>query len=70
MEDFFYAGGLPAMLNVMKDHLHLDCMTVTGETLGVNIAGARVHNKDVIRDLNSPVCASGALLVLRLRHAP
>jgi len=64
MEDFFYAGGLPAMLNQMKDHLHLDCLTVTGETLGDNIAGAQVFNHDVIRSTDSPVCQSGALAVL------
>lgn len=70
MEDFFYAGGLPAMLNVIKDHLHLDCLTVTGETLEANIQDACVFNHDVIRDLESPVCESGALLVLRGNLSP
>lgn len=64
MEDFFYAGGLPAMLNLMKDRLHLDCLTVTGESLGANIADARVFNHDVIRSPDAPVYDSGALVVL------
>ena len=70
MEDFFYAGGLPAMLNVIQEYLHLDCPTVTGQTLGANISGARVHNSDVIRDLDSPICNRGALLVLRGNLSP
>jgi len=70
MEDFFYAGGLPAMLEVIKDHLHLDNLTVTGNTLGANISGARVHNSDVIRTISEPVCESGALVVLRGNLAP
>jgi len=64
MEDFFYAGGLPALLNVMKDKLHTDCLTVNGRTLGDNIADARVFNHDVIRNPDSPVYESGALAVL------
>lgn len=70
MEDFFYAGGLPAMLNVMRDHLHLDSLTVTGETLGTNIEGAPIHNNDVIRDFSAPICESGALVVLRGNLSP
>jgi len=64
MEDFFYAGGLPALLNVMKDKLHPDCLTVNGKSLGDNIADAPVFNHDVIRSPDSPVYASGALVVL------
>jgi len=64
MEDFFYAGGLPALLNLMKDKLHPDCLTVNGATLGDNIADAQVFNHDVIRSPDTPVCASGALAVL------
>jgi len=64
MEDFFYAGGLPALLNLMKDKLNLDCMTVNGKTLGDNIADAPVFNHDVIRSPDSPVYKSGALVVL------
>ncbi|MDQ2149274.1 L-arabinonate dehydratase [Alcaligenaceae bacterium C4P045] len=70
MEDFFYAGGLPALMTRIKDHLHLDAMTVTGRTLGENIASAAVFNDDVIRPLNRPVYAEGSLAVLRGNLAP
>src|SRR6185312_8119165 len=40
-EDFFYAGGLSALMIALKDRLDLDCMTVTGETVGQNIDGAQ-----------------------------
>ena len=43
MEDFFYAGGLPGLMSRIKEHLHLDVMTVTGQTLGENIARAEVY---------------------------
>lgn len=70
MEDFYYAGGLPALMSRLRDHLHLDAMTVSGRTLGDNIAEARVHNDDVIRPLGNPVYAEGALAVLRGNLAP
>src|ERR1700687_6449395 len=40
MEDFYYAGGLPGLMGRIKDRLHLECLTVTGRTLGENIEGA------------------------------
>ena len=46
MEDFYYAGGLRAMMAEIKDLLDLSCMTITGKTLGENIAGAKVHLPD------------------------
>jgi dihydroxy-acid dehydratase len=70
MEDFFYAGGLPALMNRLGDHLHLDCLTVSGQTLGADIAGAKVHNDDVIRTLDNPIYAEGALAVLTGNLAP
>ena len=70
MEDFFYAGGLPALMTRIKDHLHLDAMTVTGRTLGEHIASAAVFNDDVIRPLDRPVYAEGSLAVLRGNLAP
>ena len=48
MEDFFYAGGLRALMAELRDKLDLSCMTVTGKTLGENIAGAKVHLPEVI----------------------
>ncbi len=70
MEDFFYAGGLPALMSQMQGHLDLSAQTVTGRTLGENIAGAAVFNPDVIRSLDNPVYASGALAVLKGNLAP
>src|SRR3977135_1455601 len=49
MEDFYYAGGLRALLAELKDLLDLDCRTVNGKTLGENLEGARIYNEDVIR---------------------
>ncbi len=70
MEHFFYAGGLPGLMSRIKEHLHLDCMTVTGKTLGENIARAEVYNDDVIRPVSNPIYAEGALAVLRGNLAP
>ena len=70
MEDFFYAGGLPAMLKRIEGHLHRDALTVNGRTLGENIASAEVFNDDVIRPLANPIYAEGALAVLRGNIAP
>jgi dihydroxy-acid dehydratase len=70
MEDFYYAGGLPALMSRIREHLHLDAMTVTGKTLGENIAAAEVHNDDVIRSVRNPIYAEGALAVLKGNLAP
>jgi len=70
MEDFYYAGGLPAMLERIRGHLRADALTVNGRTLGENIAGARVFDDDVIRPLDRPIYAEGALAVLRGNIAP
>jgi len=70
MEDFAYAGGLPAMLKEIEQHLKLDCMTVSGKTLGENISHAKTYDKDVIRSVDNPIFASGALVVLKGNLAP
>jgi dihydroxy-acid dehydratase len=70
MEDFYYAGGLRALLAELKDLLHLQCRTVTGRTLGENLEGARIFNEDVIRRRANPLKASGGLVVLRGNLAP
>jgi dihydroxy-acid dehydratase len=70
MEDFYYAGGLPAMLRCIERHLHGDARTVNGRTLGQNIADAEVYNDDVIRPLANPIYAEGGLAVLRGNIAP
>ncbi|WP_257170705.1 L-arabinonate dehydratase [Bradyrhizobium sp. SRS-191] len=70
MEDFYYAGGLPGLMSLMTEHLHLDCLTVNGRTLGDNIAGAGVYNDDVIRPQSNPIYREGALAVLKGNLAP
>jgi dihydroxy-acid dehydratase len=70
MEDFYYAGGMRAFLNRLCDHLELSCMTVSGRTLGEEIAGAQVWHDDVIRPLDRPVSPSGGIAVLRGNIAP
>ena len=70
MEDFYYAGGLPALMSRLIPHLQLEALTVTGRSVGENIAGAEVYNDDVIRPLDKPLYAEGALAVLRGNLAP
>ncbi len=70
MEDFYYAGGLRALLAQLGDLLHLDCRTVTGRTLGENLEGARIYNAEVIRTRDNPLKESGGLVVLRGSLAP
>ncbi len=70
MEDFFYAGGSRALMETMREHLNLDCLTVTGRSLGANIAGARVFDDDVIRPMDRPIYREGSLAVLTGNLAP
>ncbi|MGW5702116.1 L-arabinonate dehydratase [Amycolatopsis japonica] len=70
MEDFYYAGGLPGLLSRLTDLLHTDRVTVTGRTLGENLASARVHDDDVIRTRDNPVATEGGVAVLRGNLAP
>ncbi len=70
MEDFFYAGGLRALLARLGDRLALDARTANGRTLGENIAGVKVYNDEVIRPLDRPLVAADSLAVLRGNLAP
>jgi len=70
MEDFYYAGGLLALMAQLREKLDLGCLTVMGDTLGAAIADARVHNDDVIRPLSNPVYHEGSLAVLRGNLCP
>ena len=60
MEDFFYAGGVPALMLSMAEMLRLDLITVSGKTVGENIAAARNDNPDIIRSLDNPVQPAGS----------
>jgi len=70
MEDFYYAGGLRALLCEVKDLLALNCLTVNGKTLGENLNGAQIHNDDVIRRRDNPLKGVGGIVVLRGNLAP
>ncbi|TMH33106.1 MAG: dihydroxy-acid dehydratase [Betaproteobacteria bacterium] len=70
MEDFYYAGGLRALLAELKDLLQLECRTVNGKTLGENLEGAQVYNDDVIRPRSRPLKSSGGLVILHGSLAP
>jgi dihydroxy-acid dehydratase len=70
MEDFYYAGGIRALMQNISNHLHLDCLTVSGKTVGENIEGAQVFNADVIRPVTNPIYGEGSLAVLTGNLAP
>ena len=72
MEDFYYAGGLPAVLRALGENgmLHKSCLTVTGRTIWKNVGQAENHNSDVIRPMGRPLAASGGIAVLRGNLAP
>jgi dihydroxy-acid dehydratase/L-arabonate dehydrase len=70
MEDFYYAGGLPAVLAELGDLLHTDARTVTGRTLGENVASAPIWNDDVIRRRAAPLQEDAGITVLKGNLAP
>ncbi|MGH8648902.1 MAG: dihydroxy-acid dehydratase, partial [Burkholderiales bacterium] len=70
MEDFYYAGGLRALLAEITPLLNSGCLTVNGKTLGENVAGAQIYNTDVIRTREKALSQSGGLAVLRGNLAP
>ena len=70
MEDFYYAGGVPALMNRISHLLDLDNVTVTGKTLGQNIAGQEAHLPDVIRTVDEALDPEGGLAVLYGNLAP
>ena len=65
MEDFYYAGGLPVVIQELKDSLDLNALTATGKSLGENVAGAVCYNRDVIASLDAPLIEAAGLAVLR-----
>jgi dihydroxy-acid dehydratase len=70
MEDFCYAGGGPALLKELAPLLSLNCITVTGRTLGEHVAGVRNENPQVIRPMDNPLAQDGGLAVLHGSLAP
>jgi dihydroxy-acid dehydratase len=70
MEDFYYAGGIRALLKQLEGVLSLDCLTVNGKTIGENIKDAKVHLEDVINPLSKPIKKEAATAILRGNLAP
>ena len=72
IEKLYAAGGIPAVLSELakKDILDLDCITVTGKTIGENIKGVTVSDYDVIRPIDKPYSETGGIAILRGNLAP
>jgi len=70
MEDFYYAGGLPAVLREIQHVLNRDALTANGKTIGENIADAPVWNRDVIKAFDAPFKANAGIAILRGNLAP
>ncbi len=70
MEDFYYAGGLPAVVRDLGDLIHRDALTVNGKSMGENVAEALCHNRDVIRTVSEPLVKEGGIAVLRGNLCP
>ncbi|WP_026883348.1 dihydroxy-acid dehydratase [Clostridium akagii] len=72
IEELYFAGGIPALLNTLtkKDLINKDCLTVTGKTVYENVKNAKVKNNDVIRDIDNPYSVTGGLVVLKGTLAP
>lgn len=70
MEDFNYAGGLPAVMKEISALLHVDAPTVNGKAVGENIAHAACFNREVIRPLGQPLRPEGGTVILKGNLAP
>lgn len=73
MEEFYYAGGLPAVLRRLGEANRLpypDALTVNGRSLWENVAEAPIYNDEVIRTFDNPLCKDGGICVLRGNLAP
>lgn len=70
MEEFFQAGGVPAVMAELGDLVHTDQLTVSGRTVGDNISSARVLDREIIRSRSDPLSPDGALVVLKGNLCP
>jgi dihydroxy-acid dehydratase len=68
--DLFKAGGVPAVLNRIKKFLHLDCLTVSGKTIGESIRKAKVLDNNIIKPIKDPVFPEGGTVILKGNLAP
>lgn len=65
MEDFYYAGGLPAVINQLKDHLHQNIVTVSGKTVAENNADAKIYSPEVIATVEDPFQEHAGIAVVK-----
>jgi L-arabonate dehydrase len=65
MEDFYYAGGLPVIIDQLKNIIHSDALTVNGKTIGENCKDAPCYNRDVISTLDKPLKERAGIAVLK-----
>ncbi|WP_010273101.1 IlvD/Edd family dehydratase [Paenibacillus senegalensis] len=70
MEEYFEAGGVPALMKELEPLLHTDCLTVTGRSVADNLREVQVLNREVIFPLSQPLDAQGGIAVLRGNLAP
>lgn len=70
VKDLDDAGGVPAVLKELGDHIHQDVLTVTGKTLGENVKDASVLNREVVRPKDNPVHKEGGIAILKGTLAP
>src|SRR5215467_1617081 len=70
MEDFFYAGGVPAVMRELLPLLHRDALTVNGKTVDANVREAPCHNREVVREFSNPIYREGGTVVLRGNLCP
>src|SRR5260370_33240102 len=70
MEDFYYAGGLPAVIRELGDLIHRDAVTVNGKTMGQNVADAPCYNRDVILPLSNPLRPESGIAVVKGNLCP
>ena len=70
MEDFYYAGGVPAVVRALGDLIHRDALTVNGKTMGENTADAPCWNAEVIHSRDNPIREHAGIAVLRGNLAP
>ncbi len=70
MEDFYYAGGLPAVIRELGELIHREALTVNGKSIGGNSDQASCHNRDVIKPLGDPLRLDGGIAVLRGNLSP
>ena len=70
MEDFYYAGGLPAVIRELGNLIHRDALTVNGKTMGENVAESPCYNRDVVKPLAEPLKQNSGIAVLRGNLSP